>query len=146
LLAERGEGIPDTLNLGLRERVSAVFVWVLLLSLAATLVVPVAALAAGIGLGVFIVLQWPLLSFFYRQRGPVFMSMACLFHLLYFALSSVVFVLVQASVRAGFLKQQAGSGALQGGLDRQRVAAHDRPSPQVHGEGGDRQQQQEIER
>ena len=93
LLHARGRGIPDNLNLGLGERVSAALA---LLVVAGMIALPFAGFAAflvaSIALALFVFLQRDLLGFFARLRGPAFALAATLMHLGYFVYSSVVFV------------------------------------------------------
>lgn len=106
LLVARGEGVPDTLNLGRGERVSAALALVAAL---AFLALPLAPAPAGnaliVALSGFVVLQRRLIGFFARRRGVLFAAAATLMHLGYFIYSSVVFV----TVRAGALVFRAPS-------------------------------------
>ena len=93
LLFERGQGIPSSLNLGHRERVSAAFA---LLATLASLSLPFAPVSAAsvlaLSLTGFVVLQWRLLAFFARRRGIAFAAAATAMHVCYFVYSALVFV------------------------------------------------------
>lgn len=92
LLVARRQGIPDSLNLGRRERVSAGLALVVALSALALPLAPApAAIALIVALSGFVLLQRDLLGFFARRRGLAFAAAATLMHLCYFVCSSVVF-------------------------------------------------------
>jgi len=93
LLSGRGQGVPDTLNLGHRERLSAVFAGVVLLAMLALPFQPgKAVIVLGISLAAFVALQRDLLGFFVRRRGWAFAAAATAMHLCYFVYSAAVFV------------------------------------------------------
>ena len=103
LLVTRGEGVPDTLNLGRAERVSAALACLGLVATALALAVPAArpgavavALVAALG---FCLLQRPLIAFFARAGGPAFAAAATLMHVVYFAYSSAVYGTVVVGAR-----------------------------------------------
>ena len=100
LLVSRSRGVPDTLNLGLAERVSAVLACLALacLALAAValaLALPAlgafAATAALLVSAGFCLLQRRLIGFFARTGGAGFAVAATLMHATYFVYSSVVY-------------------------------------------------------
>lgn len=105
LLIERRQGIPDSLNLGYRERVSAVLALVIVLSLAILpfAPVPVGAVMTAV-LIAFVFVQRGLLGFLARHRGIGFAAVATLLHVCYYVYSSAVFASVRvvslASMRA----------------------------------------------
>jgi len=102
LLHERGQGVPDNLNLGLRERVSAALALLVALG---TLLLPFAPSPALIvacpAAAVFVFLQRDLLGFFARHRGLRFAIAAAFMHLCYFVYSSAVFVGVRLAAPFG---------------------------------------------
>ncbi len=110
LIIERDVGVPDTLNLGYRERVSAVFALGFFTSLAlcletllrsgntsSPLVFVFSALFCAL---VFAGLQCRLLVFFRQRLGWCFMLAAAFMHSIYYVYSSVVFVGVKLHVLA----------------------------------------------
>ena len=108
LLIERGGGVPDTLNLGYTERVSALFALGFFTSMALTLsslllfspsgssVIFVAI--ALVCIAGFAWLQRRLLTFFKQRHGLGFMLAAGFMHSVYYVYSSVVFVGVKLQV------------------------------------------------
>jgi len=102
LIAERGEGIPDVLNLGWRERLSALVALGFhagILFLAALTVFGAASVAIWALVAVivgcivmFALLQRHLLALFRRRQGTPFMLVAALLHSIYYVYSSLVFV------------------------------------------------------
>lgn len=105
LLVARDAGVPDTLNLGRAERVSAVAACLALACLAAMLVPGIrgiAALGALASVVTFCTLQRPLVGFFARRGGWAFAAAATLMHFTYFVYSSAVYgSVVVASRLAG---------------------------------------------
>ncbi len=105
LLIQRDNGVPNNLNLGYRERVSALFALLFPLGMLMMLlsVAGIGAVAGQIGLLVcasslagFVALQWPILTFFNRRHGFLFAVSTLALHWVYFVYSSITFVVVQA--------------------------------------------------
>ena len=108
LLIERGRGVPDTLNLGYSERVSALFALGFFACMSAAIfgliifkpnesamIFAAVALACIAG---FAWLQRRLLAFFKQRHGLWFMLAAAFMHSIYYVYSSVVFVGVKLHV------------------------------------------------
>ena len=113
LLAVRGDGVPDTLNLGLVERASAALACLSLASLLTALTVPGVSALAGVGAALaaagFVTLQLGLVRFLARAGGVGFAAAATLMHATYFVYSSVVY----AGVTLGSLLAGVGRPAHQ---------------------------------
>ena len=102
LLVARGEGVPDTLNLGAAERASAMLACLGLACAGLVLVPgarPFAATGAAACAAGFCALQWPLIRFFARRGGGAFAAAATLMHVAYFVYSSVVYGTVVVASR-----------------------------------------------
>lgn len=83
--------VPDDLNLGVKSRISALMVWVGLVSLPSILLAPWAGLGTLFGLSIVIGLNWDLYRFFARRGGMFFAMGAVVLHVVYLAYSSAVF-------------------------------------------------------
>ena len=108
LIIERGRGVPDTLNLGYSERVSALFalgffaaVVLGLLSVFISDFSELSVLLATVAVLCIVGFAWlqrRLLTFFKRRHGMGFMLAAAFMHSIYYVYSSVVFVSVKLHV------------------------------------------------
>lgn len=103
LLIQRDNGVPNNLNLGYRERLTAACALLFPLGL---LMLLLQSLGAGAMMGQsglvvctlslvgFVALQWPILTFFNRRHGFSFAVTTLALHWVYFVYSSVTFVVV----------------------------------------------------
>jgi glycosyltransferase involved in cell wall biosynthesis len=104
-------GLADALNIGVSERINAVFALGLLLTLVAVAAgfvpvwLPLALLAA------IAAANREFLAFFYRARGPLFAIRAVLFHQLYYIYSAVTFAWCWLERRWWQLRGQADDRA-----------------------------------
>lgn len=103
LLIRRGKGLPDNLNLGWRERLSAAAALGFLLTLSSAVLLPgvreIALAAGAFALLLFIALQRDLIGFFARTRGRRFAGAAMLLHMVYFLNASATFAVAQLESR-----------------------------------------------
>jgi len=93
LLVQGEKQLPDTLNIGTRERVSAVLALLVALTLVLLPLAPVNAITVLlIMVSLFVVSQRELFSFFARTGGWLFAATTVVFHLMYFCYSSTAFI------------------------------------------------------
>jgi len=91
LILERGKLIND-LNLQWSERLRTALVYLALGSIVAAVVSPYFLLLAVAFLGLAVASLWDLVSFFSRQRGPLFAASVLPFHLFYYFYCGAIFV------------------------------------------------------
>ncbi len=93
LLVQGNKRLPDTLNIGTRERVSAVLSLLFALALLSLPLAPTKSITVlVIMLSLFVVSQRELFSFFARSGGWLFAASTVVFHLMYFCYSSTAFI------------------------------------------------------
>lgn len=93
LLFQSNERLPDTLNIGTRERVSAVLALLVVLALLSLPLAPAKSIIfLVILLSLFVLSQRELFSFFAHRGGWLFAASTVVFHLMYFCYSSTAFV------------------------------------------------------
>ena len=90
LVLERGR-ITNDLNLRIRERVAALATVSAFTLLALSFAFPLLGAAILLLLAIVFLINRKLYTFFWRQRGPLFLAGAAALHLLYYCYSTVVF-------------------------------------------------------
>jgi glycosyltransferase involved in cell wall biosynthesis len=115
LVLERGR-ITNDLNLHIRERVAALATISAFTLLGLSVAFPLLVAAILLLLAIVFLINRKLYTFFWRQRGPLFLAGAAALHLLYYCYSTVVFGLCWLShvfhrKSAGALGDKRSEGA-----------------------------------